>query len=141
MALLGPSTMSAVAPLLGPKLTSSERIINPSYERAPLYRQSATRRSRDIKRRVADGTPCSRSIFPARINDDEEDASSDRVTGSPHRFKLLPALRVAAPTDHGPLPWYAALSQVLSGWDPFILPHPGDRSRGPVSPFVISRNS
>jgi hypothetical protein len=105
--------MSAFAPLLGPKLTSSERIINPSYERAPLYRQSATRRSRDIKRRVADGTPCSRSIFPTNINDDKED-TSDRLTGSSHRFKLLPALRVAAPTDHGPLPAGKPLSQIVN---------------------------
>jgi hypothetical protein len=36
--------MSAFAPLLAPKLTSSDRIINPSYERAPLYRQSVTMR-------------------------------------------------------------------------------------------------
>jgi hypothetical protein len=40
--------MSAFAPLLGP-LTLSDRIINPSYECAPLYQQSATRRSPDIK--------------------------------------------------------------------------------------------
>jgi hypothetical protein len=122
-ALLGPSTMSAVAPLLGPKLTLSDRINQadrihrwPANFRAFSTLQGtsssrvrpAVRPSNWVRRKS------SITVFPTAIDNDEADSPRDGFAGRPHLFQPCPALRIAAPTDQGPLPAGKPLSEIVN---------------------------